>query len=57
MSDTDEIREMKRYYASLHMEDLYYTEMKKVKEKKEKKRNESKWKNYIKQKSICNKRK
>lgn len=40
--DTDEIRQEKRYWASIIMDDLYYTEMKKLKEEKEKKRNESK---------------
>ena len=47
-SDTDEVRERKRYYTSILIDDLYLTELKKVKEKKENDTIRKKRKNYTK---------
>lgn len=47
-SDTDEVRERKRYYTSILIEDLYLTELKKLKEKKENECIRKKRKNYTK---------
>lgn len=47
-SDTDEVRERKRYYTSILIEDLYLTELKKAKENKKNECIRKKKKSYTK---------